>query len=133
MRDVYIGPLSKESFRVHAVRALLDWCEDEGYTPYVAVSVDDSCVVPREYVNSDNTIVLCVSTLATRDFELDKDGMRFKTRFGEAVCAIDIPLCRIAAVFPKENTDLVSYFPDTTAPEPKKTKPENDIPVFTKL
>ena len=27
MRDVYIGPLSKESFRVHAVRALLDWCE----------------------------------------------------------------------------------------------------------
>ena len=133
MRDVYIGPLSKESFRVHAVRALLDWCEDEGYTPYVAVSVDDSCVVPREYVNSDNTIVLCVSTLATRDFEFDKDGMRFKTRFGEAVCAIDIPLCRIAAVFPKENTDLVSYFPVTTTPEPKKTKPENDIPVFTKL
>ena len=59
--------------------------------------------------------------------------MRFKTRFGEAVCAIDIPLCRIAAVFPKENTDLVSYFPVTTTPEPKKTKPENDIPVFTKL
>ena len=37
------------------------------------------------------------------------------------------------AVFPKENTDLVSYFPVTTTPEPKKTKPENDIPVFTKL
>ncbi|HBN73909.1 MAG TPA: hypothetical protein DD376_04085, partial [Sutterella sp.] len=67
MRDVYIGPLSKESFRVHLIRALLDWCEDEGFTPYVAISVDDACVVPQEYVNPDNTIVLCVSTLATRD------------------------------------------------------------------
>ena len=77
--------------------------------------------------------MLCVSTLATRDFELDKDGMRFKTRFGETVCSIDIPLCRIAAVFPKENTDLVSYFPVSESTKPKKNTPENDIPVFTKL
>ena len=54
-------PLSQPSFKPYLLQALLDWCENEGYTPYMLVSVDDATRVPREFVNPDNTIVLCVS------------------------------------------------------------------------
>lgn len=130
----YIGPLSKRSFRSHIIRALLDWCDEEGYTPYILIDVDDACLVPREYVNPNNTIVLCVSALATHNFNLDKDKMSFQTRFGERVCSIEIPLGRIAAFYPKENTDLMSYFSLLPSEEQKSDKKtEEDIPVFTKL
>ncbi len=133
MSDTFVSPLSKPSFRVHIVRALLDWCEEEGYTPYVMVDVDDSCVVPKEYVNPDNSIVLCVSALATHNFDLDKEAMRFQTRFGESICTLCIPLGRIKAIYPKENTDLASYFPVLDCEKPKNRKDDENIPVFTKL
>ena len=39
------------STRPYLIRALYEWCTDNGLTPYVAVRVDDSVQVPREYVN----------------------------------------------------------------------------------
>ena len=38
------------STRPYLIRALYEWCTDNGFTPYVAVLVDDSVQVPREYV-----------------------------------------------------------------------------------
>ena len=51
---------------------------------------------------------------------------------------IDIPLGRIAAVYPKEDTNKVSYFPilETPADFGRAEKPDDsddDIPTFTKL
>src|SRR3989344_2871940 len=37
------------STRPYLIRALYEWCTDNGLTPYVAVRVDDSVQVPREY------------------------------------------------------------------------------------
>ena len=64
--------------------------------------------------------------------------MRFQARFGEQVRDIDIPLGRIAAVYPKEDTNKVSYFPilETPADFDRAEKPDDsddDIPTFTKL
>ena len=129
-----VAPLDRLSFRSYILRALLDWCDDEGYTPYILVKVDDACVVPREYVNADGSIVLCVSTLATHNFSLTKEVMSFETRFGERISSIEIPLGRIQALYPKENTDLASYFPLSVSKKTQKEKKsQEDIPVFTKL
>lgn len=129
-------PLSEPSFKSYIVRSLIEWCEDEGMTPYALVAVDDLTRVPREFVNKDNSVVFCVHSEAVHQFELDRDGMRFQARFGEQVQQIDIPLGRIAAIYPKENTDLVSYFPiletPASASQPAEDD-EEDIPTFTKL
>ena len=38
------------STRPYLIRALHDWCTDNGFTPYLAVYVDRSVQVPAEYV-----------------------------------------------------------------------------------
>jgi stringent starvation protein B len=39
------------STRPYLIRALYEWCTDNGFTPYLVVRVNDSVQVPREYVN----------------------------------------------------------------------------------
>ena len=108
--SMIVLPLSQKSFRPYLLQSLLDWCENEGYTPYMLVSVDDATEVTAEAVT-------------------------FEARFGEAVRRIYIPLGRVAAVYPRENTDLVSYFPvyETEEKAPQKSDDDDDLPVFTKV
>ena len=56
-QNTIVLPLSEPSFKSYVIRALIDWCEDEGLTPYMLVAVDDATRVPREFVNKDGTIV----------------------------------------------------------------------------
>ncbi len=57
------------STRPYLIRALYDWCSENGFTPYVAVKVDHSVQVPREYVQGGE-IVLNVSMDATSSLKL---------------------------------------------------------------
>ncbi|MFM2054499.1 MAG: hypothetical protein RL456_2536, partial [Pseudomonadota bacterium] len=52
------------STRPYLIRALHDWCTDNGYTPLIAVHVDSSVRVPMEFVKN-HEIVLNVSFDAT--------------------------------------------------------------------
>ena len=38
------------STRPYLIRAIHEWCIDNGFTPYIVVSVNDSVKVPREFV-----------------------------------------------------------------------------------
>ena len=60
------------STRPYLIRALHDWCTDNGFTPYVAVLVDDTVQVPREYVKNGE-IVLNISYDATSSLKLGND------------------------------------------------------------
>ena len=67
-------------------------------------------------------------------FAFDDEAISFQARFGESISSIYIPLNRVAAVYPKEDTNLVTYFPVTPTPEKKVKKDEpTDFPVFTKV
>lgn len=135
-KTVLVTPLSEVSFRSYLIQALIDWCESQGNTPYACVSVDDSCELPREYVDEDNTIVFCISSEATNQFELSESEMSFQARFGnDHVYNIRIPLGRIMAIYPKEDLAMVSYFPvlETKLEESQGKWSENFIPKFTKL
>lgn len=129
-------PLSRPDFKPYLLQALLDWIEAQNYTPYMLVKIDDACEVPREFVNPDDTIVFCVSTDATNKFTIDDDAVSFQARFGDSVRNVYIPMGRIVAVYPKENTDLVSYFPLLQTPQGKQSSAkddDDDLPVFTKV
>ena len=68
------------STRPYLIRALYEWCTENGFTPYVAVKVDGSVQVPREYVQGGE-IVLNVSMDATSSLKLGNEFIEFKARF----------------------------------------------------
>ena len=133
----YVLPCSHPGFKSHIVQGILDWMDEEGNTPYMLVVVDDDTIVPREYVAKDNTIVLCVSSEATNAFCIDRDRVTFQARFEGAVRNLDIPIGRIAALYPKENPEFASYFPVEETPvgndKSRPAEDEDGIPIFTKV
>jgi stringent starvation protein B len=94
--------------RPYLIRALYEWCTDNGLTPYVAVAVDDSVQVPREFVK-DGEIVLNISFDATTALKLDNDYIEFKARFGGVAREIIVPVGRVTAIFAKENGQGMSF------------------------
>lgn len=90
--------LQTTSTRPYLIRALHEWCVDNGLTPYVTVVVDDSVQVPREFVK-DSEIVLNIGFDATTGLKLGNDFMEFKARFGGVVRDIFVPINNVAAIF----------------------------------
>ena len=96
------------STRPYLIRALYEWCTDNGLTPYVAVSVDDSVQVPREYVKN-NEIVLNVSFDATSSLKLGNEFIEFKARFAGSSRDIMVPIGRVIAIYARENGQGMSF------------------------
>jgi len=103
-----INIAQSSSTRPYLVRALHEWCTDNGFTPYVAVSVDDSVQVPREYV-SNGEIVLNISFDATSNLQLSNEFIVFKARFGGVAREISVPMGRVIAIYAKENGQGMAF------------------------
>ena len=102
------------STRPYLIRALYEWCTENGFTPYVAVKVDGSVQVPREYVQGGE-IVLNVSMDATSALKLGNDFIEFKARFGGQARDIMVPVDRVMAIYARENGQGMA-FPVSDAP-----------------
>jgi stringent starvation protein B len=96
------------STRPYLIRALYDWCSENGFTPYVAVKVDASVQVPREYVQGGE-IVLNVSMDATSSLKLGNDFIEFKARFGGKPRDIMVPIHRVMAIYARENGQGMAF------------------------
>ena len=96
------------STRPYMVRALYEWCTDNGFTPYVAVMVDETVQVPREYVQ-DGEIVLNVSFDATSSLKLGNEFIEFKARFGGKPRDIMVPMNRVMAIYARENGQGMAF------------------------
>jgi stringent starvation protein B len=94
--------------RPYLVRALYEWCTDNGLTPYVAVYVDDSVQVPREFVKN-NEIVLNISFDATSALKLGNDFIEFKARFGGIARSIMVPMDHVLAIYARENGQGMAF------------------------
>ncbi|MDR2165730.1 MAG: ClpXP protease specificity-enhancing factor [Zoogloeaceae bacterium] len=107
MTDVEI-PASLPSTKPYLVRAIWEWCNDNGFTPYLMVKVDVSCQVPREFVQ-DNQIILNIGAEATQGLRLQNDFITFQTRFGGIARELMIPMARVAAIYAKENNQGMAF------------------------
>ena len=96
------------STRPYLIRALYEWCTDNGFTPYVAVKVDASVQVPREHVQGGE-IVLNISYDATSSLKLGNDFIEFKARFGGQARDIMVPVQRVMAVYARENGQGMAF------------------------
>jgi stringent starvation protein B len=111
-----MNALDSTSTRPYLVRALYDWCTDNGLTPYVAVAVDETVQVPREYVKN-NEIVLNISFDATSSLKLGNDFIEFKARFAGSARDIMVPIGRVIAIYARENGQGMA-FPLSNLPPP---------------
>lgn len=96
------------STRPYLIRALYEWCTDNGLTPFIAVLVDGSVRVPNEYVK-DGEIVLNISFDATSSLTLGNEFIEFKGRFGGVSRDILVPVDRVVAIYARENGQGMAF------------------------
>ena len=105
-------PVSPESqgtsTRPYLIRALHDWCTDNGFTPYLAVFVDSSVRVPMEYVKN-REIVLNISFEATSGLQLGNEQVEFRARFGGVARDIFVPVDHVVAIYARENGQGMAF------------------------
>lgn len=80
--------MPETSTKPYLIRAIYEWCTDNGFTPYIAVFVDANTSVPREFVKN-NEIVLNVSFDATSGLDMGNEWIGFSARFGGISRKID--------------------------------------------
>ena len=125
-----INAPESSSTRPYLIRALYEWCTDNGFTPYVAVQVDETVQVPREYVKNGE-IVLNVSFDATSSLKLGNDFIEFKARFAGTAREIVVPVGRVIAIYARENGQGMAFPapPPSGSVEPEDATSSSLVPV----
>jgi stringent starvation protein B len=96
------------STRPYLIRALHEWCLDNGFSPYISVQVDASVAVPMEFVKSGE-IVLNVGLEATHALRLGNDFIEFQARFGGVAREISVPVSHVTAIYARENGQGMAF------------------------
>lgn len=90
------------STKPYFLRAMYEWCVDNGFTPHLVVAVDEHTRVPPGYVK-DGEIVLNVNYSATKGLLIDNDAVTFSARFGGVSFDIYVPIAAVRGIFAREN------------------------------
>ncbi|MFT5533986.1 MAG: stringent starvation protein B [Burkholderiaceae bacterium] len=103
-----LSPMPESSTKPYLLRAIYEWCTDNGYTPYLAVLVDASTKVPMQFVKNGE-IVLNISFDATSALKMDNDLVRFSARFGGVSRDISVPVENVIAIYARENGQGMAF------------------------
>lgn len=90
------------STKPYMVRAIHEWCMDNGCTPHLLVAVDSHTRVPVAYVKNGE-IVLNVNYSATKDLLIDNEAISFSARFGGVSQNLYVPMHAVKGIFAREN------------------------------
>ncbi|CAG9200207.1 ClpXP protease specificity-enhancing factor [Paraburkholderia sabiae] len=96
------------STKPYLLRALYEWCTDNGYTPHIAVRVDNQTRVPRQFVR-DNEIVLNISFEATSQLQMGNEWIEFHARFSGKSHKIEVPVANVLAIYARENGQGMAF------------------------
>lgn len=108
------------STKPYLVRAIFEWCIDQGFVPYLTVSVDAHTRVPREHVK-DGQITLNIGPEASHQLMIGNEEITFQARFNGAAFPVVVPVDAVAAIFARENGTGMSFPPKAASAEPATT------------
>ena len=100
--------VSIPSTKPYLIRALHEWCSDNGFTPFIAVFVDGRVEVPMEFVKNDE-IVLNLSSEACHQLDLGNEWVSFQARFGGVPKRVMVPVTHVLAIYARENGQGMSF------------------------
>jgi stringent starvation protein B len=89
------------STKPYMLRAIHEWCVDNGFAPHLLVVVDSQTRVPMAYVK-DGEIVLNLSYTATKDLHIDNELITFSARFGGVSQNLYVPISAVKGIFSRE-------------------------------
>jgi len=119
--------MSEQSAKPYLIRAICEWCADNGLTPYLAVKVNAETRVPLSYVKNGE-IVLNIGASATRRLTIDNNGVHFSARFSGTSQEVAVPMTAVAGIFAKETgygfaftvaQNPAASLAEVTSPEPQ--------------
>ena len=96
------------STKPYLLRAIYEWCVDNGLTPYVTVTVDANTRVPMEYVR-DGEIVLNIGPLASSKLQIGAQWLECAARFGGSARDISVPIEAISQIYARENGQGMAF------------------------
>ena len=117
--------MSEPSTKPYLIRALHEWCTDNGYTPHIVVTVDANTVVPAAHIH-DGQITLNVGTLATHKLVLGNEYIEFQARFGGVTEQIFVPIAAVSAIYARETGAGMGF--EINPSEPYPGSPLDDHP-----
>lgn len=92
----------------YLLRALYEWCTDNGFTPHIAVRVDNRTRVPRQFVRNGE-IVLNISFGATGQLKIGNEMIEFLARFSGKSHKIEVPVANVMAIYARENNEGMAF------------------------
>ena len=99
----------------YLLRALYEWCVDNGYTPHLAVKVDSRTQVPTEYVKNGE-ITLNIGPTAVHKMQIGNDLVEFSARFGGVARQISVPVANVYALYGRETGHGMTFDVDSSKP-----------------
>ncbi|MDO4877673.1 MAG: ClpXP protease specificity-enhancing factor [Neisseria sp.] len=134
----------EKDIRPYLLRALYQWCMDNGCTPYIRVWVNEYTRVPMQYV-VENEIVLNIAPNAVQGLDIGDEWLNFTARFSGVPHDIWIPPGHVVGLFARENGqgmgfELIPYErsededegEDAAPPPEDGEKPKNKVLKFVK-
>ena len=115
----------------YLLRALYEWCVDNGYTPHLALKVDAQAQVPVEYVK-DGEITLNIAPSAVHKLQMGNELIEFSARFGGVARQIVAPVAGVFALYARETGQGMTF--EVEAPKPAvqaDAEGEPAVPVLT--
>jgi stringent starvation protein B len=93
--------MAETSTKPYMLRALHEWCTDNGYTPQIVVQVDANTLVPLAHVR-DGQITLNIGALATNRLVIGNEAIEFQARFNGVTENLYVPITAVSAIFARE-------------------------------
>ena len=115
------------STKPYLIRAIYEWCTDSGYTPYMAVQVDDYTQVPAAYVK-EGRIVLNIGVDAVKNLHLGNEDITCGGRFGGVAHQVIVPISAVIGIFAKENGQGLVFQGQEAAPQMNVSQGVSDEP-----
>jgi stringent starvation protein B len=101
------------STKPYLLRALYEWCVDNGYTPHIAVKVDSRAQVPQEFVRNGE-ITLNVAPTAVHKLQMGNEVIEFSARFAGVARQISVPVPNVQAIYARETGHGMTFEIDGT-------------------
>ena len=103
------------STKPYLLRALYEWCVDNGYTPHLAVKADARAQVPTEYVRNGE-ITLNIAPTAVHKLQMGNELIEFSARFAGVARQISVPVSVVYALYARETGHGMTF--DVDPPKP---------------
>ncbi len=106
--------IEQSSTKPYLLRAIHQWCVDNGYTPHLLVAVNAQTRVPMAYVKAGE-IVLNLNYSATKDLLMDNDAISFSARFAGVSQNLYVPMSAVKGLFARESGQGMFFDVDSMA------------------